>query len=176
MSEHGRVGGTPSDFPRGDAAGRTRVPGVCRMTLVRYRRPFGELVELPEMVDRFFEEPWRPFRFTTGQDLPMLDVRMTEEAYIIEAAIPGVEPGKVEVTIDGHVLTIKGQFKDVQKEQEKEGYLLKELFRGAFSRSVTLPAVAESAKAKATFHEGILTLTIPKAKEAQPIRIAVKEV
>jgi HSP20 family protein len=145
------------------------------MTLVRYRRPFGELVDLPELMGRFFEEPWRPFRYFTGQDLPMLDVRTTEEAYIIEAAIPGVDPTMVEVTIDNHVLTIKGHFKEEVKE-EKEGYLVKELFRGGFSRSVTLPAVAESARAEATFHEGLLTLTIPKAKEAKPIKITVKEV
>jgi HSP20 family protein len=145
------------------------------MSLVRYRRPFGELVELPELMERFFEEPWRPFRYFTGQDLPMLDVKATEEAYIIEAAIPGVDPKMVEVTIDGNVLTIKGHFKEELKE-EKEGYLVKELFRGAFSRTVTLPAIAESAKAQATFHEGLLTLTIPKVKEAQPIKIAVKAV
>ncbi|HLA16899.1 MAG TPA: Hsp20/alpha crystallin family protein [Candidatus Limnocylindrales bacterium] len=145
------------------------------MTLVRYRRPFGELVELPELMERFFDEPWRPARWFSGQDLPMLDIRTTEEAYIIEAAIPGVDPKMVEITIDGHVLTIKGHFKEELKE-EKEGYLVKELFRGAFSRSVTLPAVAESAKAEATFHEGLLTLTIPKVKEAQPIKVAVKEI
>ncbi len=144
------------------------------MTLVRYRRPFGELVELPELMERFFDEPWRPARWFSGQDMPMLDIRTTEEAYIIEAAIPGVDPKMVEVTIDGQVLTIKGHFKEELKE-EKEGYLVKELFRGAFSRSVTLPAVAESAKAMATFKEGLLTLTIPKVKEAQPIKVSVKE-
>jgi HSP20 family protein len=168
------VGGSPSDrawaTPLDAKASQEWV-----MTLVRYRRPVSELVELPELMDRFFDEPWRPFRFYTGQDLPLLDVRTTEEAYVIEAAIPGVDPKTVEVTIDGHVLTIKGAFKQELKE-EKEGYLVKELFRGAFSRSVTLPAVAESAKAAATFHEGLLTLTIPKVKEAQPIRVAVKAV
>jgi HSP20 family protein len=145
------------------------------MTLVRWRRPFGELVELPELMERFFDEPFRPFRYFTGQDLPMLDLRSTEEAYVVEAALPGVDPKLVEVTIDGHVLTIKGHYKEEVKE-EKEGYLVKELFRGAFSRSVTLPAIAESAKAEATFHEGLLTLIIPKVKEAQPIKVAVKEV
>lgn len=145
------------------------------MTLVRWRRPIGELVELPELMERFFDEPFRPFRYFTGQDLPMLDLRSTEEAYVVEAALPGVDPKLVEVTIDGHVLTIKGHYKEEVKE-EKEGYLVKELFRGAFSRSVTLPAIAESAKAEATFHEGLLTLIIPKVKEAQPIKVAVKEV
>jgi HSP20 family protein len=144
------------------------------MTLVRYRRPLGQLLDLPELMDRFFEEPWRSFRYPIGQDLPMLDVRTTPEGYLIEAALPGVEPADVEVTIEGQVLTIKGRFKE-DADAEKEGYLVRELFRGAFTRTVHLPAAAESAMAEATFHEGILTLRIPKVKEAQPIRISVKE-
>jgi len=142
------------------------------MTLVR--RPFEELMTLPRVVDRLFDEPFfRPGHWLMREfELPAIDLRTLPEEIIVEAALPGVKPGDVEITVDGDVLTIKGSFKH---EVAKEGtdYVHRELSRGEFSRAIALPAGVRTPEALATFKDGILTLTLPKAKEAQPTKIEV---
>jgi HSP20 family protein len=141
------------------------------MTLVR--KPFEELMALPRVVDRLFEEPFRPGRwFLRGFELPAVDVKATPEELIVEAALPGVRPEDVEVTLDGDVLTIKGSFRR-EEASEAAGYVHQELSRGAFSRSIILPTPVRVAEAKATFKDGMLHLTLPKAAEGQPTKIEV---
>lgn len=131
------------------------------MTLVR--KPFDELMTLPRVVDRFFEEPFmRPSRwFMRELELPAVDVRSTAEDVIVEAALPGLKAEDVEITIDGDLLTIKGSFKREEKTEES-GYVHRELSRGEFSRAITLPAPIRPDEAKAIFKDGLLTLTMPK--------------
>jgi HSP20 family protein len=141
------------------------------MTLVR--KPFEELMALPRVVDRFFEEPFRPGRwFLREFELPAVDVRATAEEILVEAALPGLQPEDVELTVDGDVLTIKGSFKR-EEAKEAPGYVYRELSRGEFSRSIVLPTPVRVPEARATFKDGILHLTLPKAAEAKPLRITV---
>jgi len=84
-----------------------------------------------------------------------------------------VRKKEVEITITGDTLTIKGEAK-VAEEVKREHYLYQEQRYGAFTRSVTLPGALHSERAEATFENGILTLTIPRAEEAKPKTIKVK--
>jgi HSP20 family protein len=142
------------------------------MTLVR--KPFEELMTLPHVVDRFFEEPFfRPSRWLVrGLELPAVDVKATPDEILVEAALPGVKPEDVEVSVDGEVLTIKGSFKR-EEATEETGYMYRELSRGEFSRTIALPAPVRIPEAKASFKDGMLTLTLPKAIEAKPAKIEV---
>lgn len=143
------------------------------MTLVR-RMPLDELMALPRSVERMFEDPFfRPARWLYREaELPALDVRTTAEAVIVEAGLPGLKAEDVEVSVDGDVLTITGSFKK-EEEKEEPGYFMRELQRGAFKRVVTLPVPVKTEGAEAHFKDGLLTLTLPKAVEAQPHKIAV---
>ena len=145
------------------------------MTLVR--KPFEELMTLPRVVDRFFEEPFfRPSRlFLREFELPAVDVKATPEEILVEAALPGVKPEDVEITVDGDVLTIKGSFKR-EEAAEETGYVYRELSRGAFSRSIALPTPVRVPEATATFKDGLLKLILPKSIEAKPTKIEVKAV
>ena len=142
------------------------------MTLVR--KPLEELMTLPHVVDRLFEEPlFRPSRWLMREfEMPAIDVRTLPEEIVVEAALPGVKPEDVEITVDGDVLTIKGSFKR-EEAKEETGYMYRELSRGEFSRSIALPAGVRTPEAVATFKDGILTLKLPKAKEALPTKIEV---
>lgn len=142
--------------------------------ITRRYDPFAEMVSLRQAMDRLFEDSFvRPGAGISPSSNLALDVRETDEAYIVEAAVPGFEPEQVEITITGDVLTIKG---NVESEDEtKEGtYLLRERRVQNFARSIRIPEAVTADKAEATFQNGILTLNIPKAEEVRPKVITVK--
>jgi HSP20 family protein len=142
------------------------------MTLVR--KSFEDLMTLPRLVDRLFEEPFmRPSRwFMREYELPAVDVRSTAEDVIVEAALPGLKADDLEITIDGDLLMIKGTFKHDERAEES-GYTYRELSRGEFSRSITLPARVCPDDAKAVFKDGLLTLTLPKVVGTKPHKVEV---
>ena len=143
--------------------------------LVRWE-PFRELISLREAMDRLFEESFvRPFGWLapTEAETFAIDMYETESDIVVKAAIPGVKPEDIEVTISGDVLTIKGEVKE-EKEVKEENYIRKERRYGAFCRSVTLPVEVNADKAKAEYENGILSLTLPKVEAARPKTIKVK--
>ena len=97
----------------------------------------------------------------------------TDENVVIRASVPGVKPEEVDITITGSTLTIKGETRSEQ-EVKKEDYFRQERSYGAFTRSITLPSSLETDKAEATFENGVLSLTIPKAEAMKPKQIKVK--
>ncbi len=146
------------------------------MTIVRRPSPFGELLSLRSAMDRLFEDSFvRPGRWAGVMDssagLP-LDVKATSDEVRIEAAIPGFKPEDVEITVQDGTLTISGQMREEHSNGEGD-YLLQEIRRGNFSRSVALPAGLQPDKASATFSNGVLSLRIPKADEVKPRQIRI---
>lgn len=120
-------------------------------------------------IDRLFEEEiWPSFGFT-----PAMDIRQDKDSVIVEMAIPGVEADKVDINIENDVLTVSGH-REEKKEVKREDYYRKEIREGSFSRSVVLPMPVKGDEAEAVYEKGMLTITIPKAEEAKPKKIAVK--
>jgi HSP20 family protein len=146
------------------------------MTIVRRPSPFGELVTLRQAMDRLFEDsvvgprPWRSG--WPGNGNPALDISSGADALVVEAALPGVKPEDVDITVEGDTLTISGQYRSERREGEGD-YLVAELHRGSFSRSVSLPKGLEPDKATADFEHGVLTLRIPRAEETKPRQIKI---
>jgi HSP20 family protein len=147
------------------------------MTLIRRPQRFGELMALPSVVDRMFDEMLtRPRTWLASEfepTLPPLDMHGTAESVIVEASLPGVKPDDVDVSIEGDTLTIRGEFKEETKRDEP-GYLLHEIRRGSFDRSVTLPADLKIDQAKAVFKDGLLTLTIPRTTPSPVKKVKVE--
>ena len=146
------------------------------MAIVRWQ-PFSDLVTLRQAMDRWFEDSLvSPSRFARvfgeGAETP-LDMYQTDESVVVKATVPGVKPEELEITISGDTLTIKGETKK-EEEVKEENYFRKERSYGAFTRSVLLPHSLETDKAEATFDNGVLTLTIPKAEEIKPRQIKIK--
>lgn len=149
------------------------------MTIVRRPSRFGELMTLRSAVDRLFDEDFfRPVRWATtafdGPALP-LDVTTDAEALTIEAALPGIKPEDVEITVEDGTLTISGTTAEARTGDEGS-YLVQEIRRGTFSRSITLPNGLEPDKAEATFEHGVLKLRIPKAEQLKPRQIKISPV
>jgi HSP20 family protein len=146
--------------------------------IVRRPSPFGELLSLRQAMDRIFDDEFfRPVWTSADRDalsLP-LDVRTTPDALVVEAALPGIKPEDVEITVENGTLTISG--KSAEERQTEEGsHLVREIRRGSFSRSVTLPTGLEPDKATARFEHGMLTLEIPKAEQVKPRQIRISPV
>ena len=142
------------------------------MTLIRRRPQLGELMALPNLMERFFDEPWSRRWFLTETPMPALDLRETPEGFEVKVALPGVEPKDVDLTLDGQLLILKGTF-EKEVEEDETGWIHRELSRGSFMRSITLPMTAKTTDAKAVFKDGLLTLTIPKVESAKPIHVEV---
>ena len=143
------------------------------MNLVRWE-PFAELAGLRRGIDRLFEESFPHLRvFPFAEATIPLDVYQTAEAVVVKAALSGVKPEDVDITITGNTLTIKGESKG-EKDVRGEDYLVQERGYGAFSRSLTLPAGLNTDKAEATFEDRVLTLNIPKVEEVKAKTIKVK--
>lgn len=101
-----------------------------------------------------------------------VDVAQTEKALVVIAAVAGVELEDLSIAIDQDVVTIRGARKK-EKNFAPEDYFYHECYWGPFSRSIILPLEVQKEKAKATLKNGILTITIPKARMSSAIAIEV---
>lgn len=137
-----------------------------------------EPVTLREAMDRLFEQSFiRPFE-RSGRErdgrvfqLPV-DAYTTEDAVVIEAALPGVDPNTVDITVDGEVLTISAEV--ASPATEGRNYALNERFYGTLRRSLNLNVPVQADKAEATFENGVLILRLPKSEEIKPKKINVQ--
>lgn len=120
-------------------------------------------------LERFFEEDW-----TGGMDfVPAIDVRQEKDNVVVETTLPGIDPEKIDISIENDVLTVSGHTEE-KKEVKREDYYRKEIREGSFSRSVILPMGVKADRAEAIYDKGILKITLPKAEEAKPKKIAIK--
>jgi HSP20 family protein len=139
--------------------------------------PLGEMVSLRSAMDRLFEDSfvsplgWRTLTGSEGV-VPAIDVHETADDIVVTAALPGITPDDVEITMTGQSLTLRGEFKS-DDEVERNQYLYRERRFGSFSRSLQLPVRVEGDRAEATFRDGVLTLRIPKAEEVKPRQIRI---
>ena len=148
------------------------------MTIVRRPSPIRDMLSMRTAMDRFFDDEFRPFQWLSGAysgpSLP-LDVTTNADSVTIEAALPGIRPDDVDITVENGAVTISGKTAD-ERSADEGSYVLQEIRRGSFSRTVTLPSGLEPDKARATFENGILRLEIPKAEQLKPRQIKISPV
>jgi HSP20 family protein len=142
------------------------------MTLVR--RPLDRnQIPLRNAMDRLFGDwPLGSMQGGFTEVFPPLDVRETDDAYIIEVELPGVDAQETEVTIEGRTVTIRGQFAE-EEEREEGNFLLRERRRGQFMRAVALPGMVDVDNATSRYENGELTITLPKATQNRARRVEI---
>jgi len=139
--------------------------------------PANDIASMRSMMDRLFEgsfgrfPAFRPSEELGGAGLG-LDVFETNDALVVKAAIPGVNPQDLDIAVEEDVLTIKGEFKQEETSDENQ-YHRRELRYGSFERSLRLPPTVDPEKAEATFEHGMLKLEIPKKPEAKARSIKI---
>ena len=137
-------------------------------------------------IDRLFEDffrgfPLSPF-FREGKSaigsllLPQVDIAEGKKDYTITVEVPGVEEKDIELTLADGTLTIRGE-KRYEKEDQDRQYHRVERSYGSFQRVISLPTDADENAVKATFKNGVLTITVGKSASAVPShrKIAINE-
>ena len=100
------------------------------------------------------------------------DLYETDESVVAELAIPGFKPEDITIDVVDDILTVSGESKQ-EEAADKRQYHWRQLRRGAFSQSLSLPSEVDADKAQAKFDNGMLTVTLPKAEAAKPKRIQI---
>jgi HSP20 family protein len=137
--------------------------------------PFQDVLSLREAMSQLMEESFvQPTAAQGGKNfVPALDLSETAEGYLVEAALPGVKPEDVEITVENNVLTIKGETRQEVDEQKRNFHRVERRF-GTFQRTIGLPTTVKADAIQASLTNGVLRLEIPKAEEVKPRKISVQ--
>ena len=145
------------------------------MPIVRWE-PFRDLLTTQREFDRLFKEAFSPMsgetEVSTRSWAPPVDIYETEDAIVLKAELPGIDPKDVEVRVEDNTLYLKGERK-YEKEVNEQNYHRIERSYGSFARSFSLPNSISAEKVKAEYKDGLLTLTMPKREEAKPKTIKI---
>lgn len=152
------------------------------MSLIRYQNPetmswpaLGRLSNLRDELDSLFELPFFA-NFGNQSQLfsgwtPALDLYQSNDNVVAVVELPGMRKDDIDISLHDGMLTISGERKtqtgDGEQAERSERYV------GKFRRSITVPARVDASKVNATYKDGILTVTLPKAEEAKPKQIQV---
>ena len=144
----------------------------------RYRVPsmWREMDRLQREMNRLFED-YSPNRVRSAPSYPALNVWSNEDGLLVTAEVPGVSPEDIEVNVIGETLTLSGVRKpDELPDELKEGarYHRQERGYGKFSRTLQLPFPVSVSNIEANFKHGVLSVSLPRAEEDKPRKIAVK--
>ena len=154
------------------------------MSLIRYQTPSSVMwpslnrwASLRDDLDTLLELPFlsdgaRQAQLFTGWT-PALDLYQNNDSVVAVVELPGMRKDDIEISLHDGTLTIGGERKKAQPDGNGESATRTERFSGKFRRSVTLPTRVDANKVNATYKDGILTVTLPKAEEAKPKQIQV---
>jgi len=135
---------------------------------------FNDFFRMRDELDQLFDIglPLSNIRSVPRGTFPAINMQEGKENVTIQAYLPGVDPKKIELSLEDNALTIKGN-RDVESKDEKTNYHRRERFSGSFSRIVGLPEGMDSEKVEANYRDGILNISIAKAEEKKPKQISV---
>jgi HSP20 family protein len=134
----------------------------------------GDIASLHREMDRLFESLWND-SFSSSllsgdwsrmEVVPQLDVTEDDKSFSVKIDLPGMDEKDVDLTLSDRVLTIRGK-KEEDKETKEKDYYRRERACGSFRRRIEIPAAVDAAKIDASFKKGVLTINLPKTKEAQ---------
>lgn len=138
----------------------------------RYRNSWDDLERLQQEMNRLFG----PFGRSGGRaegEFPAVNIWANADMALLTAELPGVNPEAIEVTVKNDAVTVRGS-REPEALSKGESYVRQERGAGSFVRSFSLPFVVDGQKVTARYHLGVLQLTLPRAEDDRPKRIAVK--
>ncbi|MDB5942288.1 MAG: heat shock protein Hsp20 [Ramlibacter sp.] len=140
-------------------------------------RPSADLFEQLSRLQNHFDQAFRPgssIRALAGAGFPVLNVGSTPDTVEVMALAPGLDPGKIELTIDRGLLIISGERQSLLPEAgERTSVYAQERYTGAFRRVISLPDDVDASKVDASYRDGVLRVTLPKHEASRPRRIEI---
>ena len=130
--------------------------------------------DLDNLYGRLFEPNFLPSSYIFGEGKwgPTLDISEGRKDITVKAEIPGIEAKDFDISIDGRLLTIKGEKKQEQKQKEETYYRVERSY-GYFNRTIQLPAEVNPDKVDATYKRGVLKIKLRKSKDNESKRIKI---
>ena len=153
------------------------LPERRRATTPERWEPFSEFEQVSDRMRRLLEQTFGGFGLSTptiekGGWSPLVDLEEHDDAYVVEAELPGVKAENVNVELVGNELMITGEI----KEKERKGTVRRQSRRtGRFDYRVSLPAHVDPEKVEAKLTDGVLEVRVPKSERAQRRRIEIKK-
>jgi HSP20 family protein len=137
---------------------------------------FGEFERMRREFDDLFGLSGLPssIRSAVPGSLPAINIGRTPNSVEVYAFAPGIDPSKVEVTIDRGVLRISGERRSAIPESDKVNVYNRERATGTFMRAVSLPDDVDAGQVKASYRDGVLQISIARRESAKPQRITVQ--
>jgi HSP20 family protein len=144
--------------------------------LIRFS-PTSEMRRLQREIDTIFDNffPTRYEAENSGETTawtPRVDLAETEDAYFIQADVPGLKKDDIEINYQDGTLTVRGE-RTFDETSENRKFVRVERSYGRFYRAFTLPKSVNESDIQATFEDGVLTIEVPKAEETKPRRIEI---
>lgn len=141
---------------------------------MRKWEPFRELVSLRDDMDRFFKSFFgSSLEEVEGFWAPVIDIEEDNDNYYVRAEIPGIKKEDVKISVRGNAISVSGERKQESETKNKTFHRVERSY-GRFRRTVTLPSEIDADTVKATYKDGILTITLPKPESAKPKEIEVE--
>jgi len=117
-------------------------------------------------LEKVMESPRRDFPALFKGGEPKVDISETATDVIVKADVPGFKKEELQLSVTEDSITIRGETKS-EKKEEKENFYQMERYCGSFSRTMTLPSAVKNKEAKASYQDGVLTVTIPKTEQSE---------
>ena len=146
------------------------------MALITRYDPFRDVLSLRDAMDRLFQESFVSPSAVAGRgNWTPMDVHETADGYTVTVSLPGWKPEDINITVQDGTVTIAGQYKQAKEQPQEQGktFHLRERSFASFSRSFSFPMSVDADRAEATYENGELVLTLPKAESAKPRQIKV---
>jgi len=146
------------------------------MTLVKFspaRDLFAAHNRLNHMFDTLFSDRTPDWYKEPGTWAPEVDVEETKDAIVLRADLPGMNKKSMHISVEDGRLTISGERNSEQTDNGKNFHRIERTY-GSFCRSFALPATVLGDKVEATYKDGVLEVTVPKAEEVKPREIDIK--
>ena len=135
---------------------------------------FAELNRMQSLLDQVFPSSNSSIRSQAGAGFPVLNVGVTPTSVEVQALAPGLDPAKLEITVDRGLLVIAGERKsELPSQGERTSIYANERFSGAFRRVVSLPEDADAGRVQASYRDGVLRISVAKRESSLPRRIEV---
>jgi HSP20 family protein len=144
------------------------------MAIRAYWSPASEFVSLRDAMDRLVADSFispRNLLGSVGAGAMPANLFETAEGYIVQIAVPGIDPDKVEIMVKGATLQVKGERAAPQFEQAQQ--IWSGIGQGTFEQSFTLPTAVDAEGASAAYEQGLLTLRLPKVRSARAHTVKV---
>ena len=129
------------------------------MAIIRWD-PFREMTQVQNQFNRLVDQVWGGRQESW---LPAVDVFDKKDAVVLKAELAGMDPDDIEIEVEDNVLTIKGERKFEEQVEDERYYRVERRF-GSFQRSLALPQGVKPDEIQAGYEDGILTVTVPKAR------------